>query len=414
MAVAAALGASVLVLFAVGSVWAFTRGGGDFNVFYEAWRLVLSGWGTEIYKATPDRFLYAPGFAWIFAPLGILPRSWALAGWCLAKTLLLLAMIRGFAVRLPTENRWQSYAIAFAGLLIVARPVLIDFQYGQVNALILGVAALTLLGHFDRRRPTRWDGVRWFALTVFAVAKLYPLPLLAIPWLATRGVQEKKLHWERIGVLIGGLAIIFLPALSLGASGWVDLLQHWRSAIYDRGLPMESHNQSFAAFLHHYLSGTATHIIANGPQNVLLGAPLLSPALIAQLALAWTLVWVGFLLGWILSSAERVYLPWLAVMIGVLVIPSHLIWKPYFVLSYPLAVMAVHRALRDQSRRSDAWGWLPLGLVFVAINLSGFDLLGSTWGARIEAASVLLFTHVALVAWVVRIERDESAATSRG
>ena len=38
-------------------------GGHDFAVFYEAWNLVAHGRGTEIYTTSPDRFLYAPGFA---------------------------------------------------------------------------------------------------------------------------------------------------------------------------------------------------------------------------------------------------------------------------------------------------------------------------------------------------------------
>src|SRR5690349_12798232 len=78
-------------LFLVGliSLWglsrAFVRGGKDFAVFYEAWRLVTLGRGIDVYRVSPDRFLYSPGFAWLFSPLGFLPREIALAIWNGAK-----------------------------------------------------------------------------------------------------------------------------------------------------------------------------------------------------------------------------------------------------------------------------------------------------------------------------------------
>ena len=61
------------------------HGAPDFTVFYTAWHLVLEGRGAEIYRESPDRFLYAPGFAWLLSPLAWLPRSAALAIWCFAK-----------------------------------------------------------------------------------------------------------------------------------------------------------------------------------------------------------------------------------------------------------------------------------------------------------------------------------------
>src|SRR4051812_37737280 len=64
---------------------AFLKEGGDFSVFYKAWRLVVEGRGLEIYRESPDRFLYAPGFAWALSPLGYLDREFALVLWSAAK-----------------------------------------------------------------------------------------------------------------------------------------------------------------------------------------------------------------------------------------------------------------------------------------------------------------------------------------
>src|SRR4051794_40931474 len=88
------LGLTVLILLVgLGIFRAFSRGANDFAVFFEAWRLVLSGRGAEIYKVSPDRFLYSPGFAWLLAPFGFFPRSVSLALWCLSKVALLILLL---------------------------------------------------------------------------------------------------------------------------------------------------------------------------------------------------------------------------------------------------------------------------------------------------------------------------------
>jgi len=80
----------------LGTGWAFQRGGLDFDVFHAAWKLVLSGQPSEIYRSSPDRFLYAPGFAWLLSPLGLLPRGAALAIWCLSKAAVLASSFAPF------------------------------------------------------------------------------------------------------------------------------------------------------------------------------------------------------------------------------------------------------------------------------------------------------------------------------
>jgi len=76
-----------------------------------------------------------------------------------------------------------------------------------------------------------------------------------------------------------------------------------------------------------------------------------------------------------------------------LIVPSHLIWKPYFVFSLPLAAWLIQRAFRGESV-SD-W-FLLLGL-FLGINFTGFDFIGHTWGVQLEAASFLLMMHLVMI-----------------
>jgi hypothetical protein len=372
----------------VGTFWAFERGAPDFSVFYGAWRLVLEGRGAEVYHGTTDRFLYAPGFAWLLAPLGLLPRSAALALWCFLKAGIVGYLVREFQ---PLRRRGlASLGLAAWGTVLVARPLLIDFQYGQVNVVILGICCWALLGHFRRGEGDWGDALRWFVLAIAAVAKLFPLPLLAVPWVVSGPVPRSRLRWERMGLILGVLSILALPAVSVGISGMLELLAQWREALISRGLPFESHNQSFSAWLHRWLSGEPVHVVALGPQSIRMGAAWLSESALHLLSLAWMFVSGGFLVAWLLSGSRRAPLPWIAVMVALLILPSHLVWKPYFVFFLPLAALISGAAFRESARRSDL---RTVGLVvaFVCMNLLGFDVLGPKWGARFEAGSSMLW-----------------------
>jgi hypothetical protein len=98
-------------------------------------------------------------------------------------------------------------------------------------------------------------------------------------------------------------------------------------------------------------------------------------------------------LGWIVSASKHSYLKWIAVVIGLLIIPSHLIWKPYFVMGIPLGIVFVHKIYEGKSFIS----LIGAALFFALINLTGFDFVGHEWGAQFEAGSVMLFMHLSLI-----------------
>jgi hypothetical protein len=398
--------ATAAVLAATGTYWAFTRGGGDFAVFHHAWALVASGRGSEIYTNNPDRFLYAPGFAWALAPLGWLPRSYALALWCLWKAWVLAWILRAYGREL-TRGTAKAGAAAL-GVLIVAKPLLIDFQYGQVNLLIAGACTWALLGHFSAGHEesgsgasgSRWDVVRWGLLSMAAFGKVYPLALLAVPFIVTQGIPAERLRRERIGLVAGLLLMFMLPLFTEGFAGTWELMTSWRTALLSRGLPLESHNQSFSALIHHYFSGIPTSVLSLGGA-IELGQSVFSLETITWLTLAWTFLGLGMTAGWLVAGSNHPPLRWSAVAIGLLIVPSHLVWKPYFVMGLPLAILAAHRAGRrwqEGSRLSMA----TLALIFVGINLTGFDFVGLRMGAHFEAASILLLMHLGLIAIVLR------------
>ena len=254
--------ACLLVLF--GTLYAFTRGAGDFAVFHSAWKLVLEGRGATLYHATPDRFLYAPGFAFLFAPLGWIPEKAALGIWCALKALALVLVLKR---ALKVEGKLPVWVGALA-VIIVARPLMIDFQYGQVNTWILLACWAALLGRAERARGeterTAVIFLEWFALAVAGWAKLFPLPLLILPFLPPffpKKGQRTQLRAERAGVMLATFAIFGLPFL-LGTNAAFALHMDWWKALQDRGLPLESHNQSLSAILHHLFTGQPTHVIS--------------------------------------------------------------------------------------------------------------------------------------------------------
>ncbi|MGK5081931.1 glycosyltransferase family 87 protein [Bdellovibrionota bacterium FG-1] len=381
------------LVISVGTFWAFERGAHDFKVFYSAWKMVLEGRGAEIYNRalTPDRFLYAPGFAWLLSPLALLPGQMVLALWCFAKAAVIGYLVREFRPRAYEQGVATGFAAL--GILLVVRPLLIDFQYGQVNILILGACAWALLGHFRRDSAGFLDLLRWLVLGVVAVAKVFPLPLLVVPYLVKKGIPEKRLRLERLGLFAGVALILLVPVLTQGWAGTWHLLSEWREALVSRGLPLESHNQSFAAFLHHYLTGEATHVVSHGMVPVVFGVPWLSGTAIMLLSLAWMVSAAGFLLMWITKGSQKAPLEWCAVLMALLILPSHLVWKPYFVMALPLAILALDRI---KTRRR---AYL-LFFLFAVMNLSGFDFVGDAWGARFEAGALMLWAELGLIAFV--------------
>jgi hypothetical protein len=392
-------------LFAIGTYWSYSRGGIDFAVFHHAWRLVLEGRGGDIYTNSPDRYLYAPGFAWLLAPLGFLPQPAALALWCGLKAFALGSVIRFYA-KYYSEKSSLSFPIALSiaafAVCVMSRPLLIEIQYGQINLLILAVAVWALSEHFKKEEGQPWrESLSWFFLGILAFSKIFPSPLLMIPWVRKETASGARLKREQIAAISGVLITLVAPVTTLGFRGALQMIFAWRAALLEKGLPYESHNQSFVACLHHYFTTDPTHIISLGSQWVVLGKDILSLEVISMLSLAWTLISLGVLIGWILKSPIRDPLRWIAVAIALIFVPSHLIWKPYFVFGIPGAMVL---AFSSQY-------WL-LGIAFVLINLTGFDMIGGFLAGHLEAASLFLWVHLLLVLFLMKM-RDLPKTNSK-
>ncbi|MFZ9594515.1 MAG: glycosyltransferase family 87 protein [Bdellovibrionia bacterium] len=433
-------------ILALGIAQAYWRGAPDFSVFYQAGRLVLEGRGLEIYRVSPDRFLYGPGFAWLFSPIAVFPRPWALALWCAAKVMVCVGMAWGlgqaYQRKSPLRDGGVFWGLLFWSCVFIARPLLIDFYYGQVNLMVLGACVWALLRHHEDHEGhlghpghpghEEWvigsarssslgalsgassqisahpswsgeskaplqesikDGLSFTLLTWAALSKLFPLPLLLLPWLPFQRVSSRKRRSEQLGIVLGVFSLLGVLQFSVGWEGLFSLLMQWKEALLLKGLPLESHNQSFTALLYHYFSGQPTPVIAEGGRLFTLGWQSLSQAQIQAISGVWTLTWMALILGWLCAHSRVEHLRWMAILIGLLILPSYLIWKPYFVMTLPLAIFILHWSVLKRS--------LGLGLAWVVLffvfNLSGFDFVGHQAATYLESASVLLLVHVALM-----------------
>lgn len=391
------------ILSSVGVVWALTKGGQDFAVFYSAGQTVLQGRAAEVYHLTPDRFLYAPGFAWWMAPFALLPQELALALFSFLKVAclgLVVATLRDLA-RAEGTDELTAWGLAAWSVVLVARPLLIDFQYGQVNLLFLCFAIFALAGLFDRRQSQSAFkvGLKWFLLATAATSKLILLPLLGLPFW-TRVKSKDRAQMARAGVIAGVLLVMLLPLTLKGFPQWVELHRDWFQALEDRGFPRESHNQSFLAVLYHLLSGVPTHVLGLYAQrdftlfNVTHFATL-GPAL----GWSWSLIWGSLILGLLVSAKNwnqrflqnpmQLLGQW-SFLLALLILPSHLIWKPYFVFALPFVFYSVWIMWRDSSglRLSFILTYFILGQILSK------DILGPERAAWFEAAGAMLWAYL--------------------
>lgn len=379
--------AAAVVVLAAGIVFAFTRVAGDFSVFHSAWRAVLEGRGAALYSSTTDRFLYAPGFAWLLSPLGLMPERIALGVWCALKALGIFWIARRW-VHITKAPSW----VAGAAIVSVARPLLIDFQYGQVNSFILIACMAALLGRYQPSGRDPWKiRLEWAGITISAWSKLFPFPMLLLPFLPRAGSKvQKHFRIERVTVIAVSCAILFLPLLTESLSSWAGLMADWYNSLVARGLPLESHNQSFTAFLHHFFTGFPTHIISLYATRDLTWFQWLSGDQARQLGLAWAVLWSGLLLGWIVGRRDK-SAAWMAALIGMLILPSHLIWKPYLVFALPLFLWTWSNAYAKKR--------IPVAalIAVVALNLTGFDFVGREASAWLEGGAIFLWVQVALL-----------------
>lgn len=385
-----ALRGLVFVVLAWAVYAGFSRGGQDFAVFHYAGKLALEGRWDALYAEGPDRFLYAPGFAFLVSPLAALPAKAALGIW-LALTLAAF----GAAIRMLA--RAHGEIPVYLAVLFSVRPLLIDLRYGQVNLLILASAVWALLAWSERTgtRAARMNlAASWFVFAIAACAKIYPLALFLFPigGMLRDGAAGRTHGRPAILGALGGAAFLLLPPLVHGG-----VYAAWFDALARKGLPTDTHNQSFLAFLVRVVGGEPFYALGLGGEALRFPGVGLSIVAMRGIWIVFTLAVLGALARLAFRRSGDFADARLSVWIGLALcfLPAHLIWKSYFVLGIPLLAAIFASAAEDAKfRRRLVAIALPLGLALACASGDGIGTRASAW---IEACAPFFWIHLAAV-----------------
>jgi hypothetical protein len=330
----------------------------DFKVFYAAARHVLTD-PVNLYKISPDRYLYPPSAAILLTPFAF-SANYHLHQWIWHGLLALIVFALGF-----------SGMPALAALLLLTRYLAITFGYGQINLVEIGLMALA--GAWLLKASKR-AGAAW---ALAASIKIYPLVLAPAFFSRSR--------WK--GLVMGAvvaLLVAFLPFLLFGFSLGGELYGEFLGALRSKGMPLHSHNQSFAALLLRLFTDQSFYLHAVGDTKwALLGLPQGLVTLFAWLlgisltAFTWKKAW---------GRPER-YLSAAAFSILFL---SHIVWKDYLLFLYfPL------REIFSLAPKKKSL-WLAGGFLAL-VTLSSPDLIGAPLSTRLDAACIHLWA--AILVW---------------
>jgi hypothetical protein len=331
----------------------------DFKVFYVAARHALTD-AENVYRLSPDRYLYPPSTALLLAPFAF-TENFSFHQWVWHGLL-------AFFVYLLASSSWA----ALTAIALLSRYLAISFGYGQINLVVMGLLAGA--GAWLARRPSLAGGLWAVAVSL----KVYPLVFAPafLPKENRRGI---------LGAALVGVGILLLPFLVWGPALAAQLYGEFFLALQSKGMPVDSHNQSFHALLLRLFTDQPFKL--QGVEHVQWTILSLPPSLVSGFALA---------LGGILSAitwlkASRKPESYLAAATFCILFLSHIVWKDYLLfLFFPLA--EIFRASSLRKSCLVAGGFLAL------VTLSSPDILGPPTASRLDAACIHLWAAV-LVWW---------------
>jgi glycosyl transferase family 87 len=194
----------------------------DLETYLHAASLVLGGNNPYLTPIPAGVFFYVypPLFAVLFIPFTFLPIDVAVVIWCVLNVLLvgwammafyeLLAEIPFFEI--PIKTRWT---VCFFALLPTFKFIFNHLSFGQSDIVVLALAVFGLAYWARNRQVT--GGV---AIGISIVTKVISLPLAI--WFAAKGNVRVTM-----GIALGLLAGLLLPALLLGFGKNLEFLDYW-------------------------------------------------------------------------------------------------------------------------------------------------------------------------------------------
>jgi hypothetical protein len=335
----------------------------DFKVFYTAARHALVD-PENIYRLSPDRYLYPPSTAILLTPFAFTENysahQWQWHG-LLAAMLFLLCSVS---------------SAALAATVLLVRYLAITFSYGQINLVVIGL--LAGVGWLGEKGRWSVSGALWAMATSLKVypAVLAPLFLPRSRWLGLAGA------------FLCGLFLLALPFVVFGFSLGGQLYREFFGALEAKGLPLHSHNQSIAAFLLRVFTAQEFYLHAVGPARW--GVLDLSPAFLrgAALCLGAGLAALSWLRAGRAGFSGQSALS--AASFSVLFL-SHIVWKDYLLFLY-FPLREIFGRLPKRQR------WLVGGAFLALVTFSSPDIVGHPLSTRLDAACIHLWA-AGLVWW---------------
>lgn len=351
---------------------------------------------------------YPPSYAIVCAPLSMLPTGTARVVWALAQIGALAATF--VLVRRWTARGWPQLArhvpVLFAlALILASRYVLRDMAGGGGN-LLYGTCAL-------------WGIELALGGRAIASAVLLALPLVLKPNLAPLLLAlPLRGRWRAFGATIAlALVLAWSPGVWFGPSAWSELWSRWwhdvaaYSAVDDlsradqvpEGFPVDDDgmNQSLRAAIGRTL--TAFRAPSNETMEFALARwSARAGAALALAAAAWA-CWR--------ARGPRSELFGVLALLPASLLASPIAWKAHHAVLLPLFALLVARCV--QARRWTALASFLAGHWF-ACGLLSEEIVGKAGKQALQAASVVTWFTIALLAVVVVLAGREGRLTAAG
>ncbi len=180
----------------------------DFNTYYLAGERVLGG--LPIYPPTDsDRFLYAPIFALLFAPIAALPPKLAQLAFFIVNAFALVELIIGAGVMLFGRRRRLRAALIVIPVALCFRFIGNNIEHGQINLIVLALIVWAIIYADEIRAPLA-------GLMLAAAILIKPFAILAAAYIFMRR-RFNSFGWSIVGVII----LIVAPVFVFGPHRWV-------------------------------------------------------------------------------------------------------------------------------------------------------------------------------------------------
>lgn len=335
----------------------------DFRVFYFAGELAVST-PEKLYVESPDKYLYPPVTSLLFSPFPLVA-DWPVArlAWYLLNIALLIFLLR------------RSLLHCLAGV-ILARYIMINFRYGQVNLLVLGLMAIA--AGLARRERTSLSAI---VIAINAMIKVFP----GVQFFDLLLRRDKKAILTFCAAMAG---LLLLPFAVWNFDVALNLYREFPAELAKKGIPSFTHNQSLLALLNRLFVWEKFY--AFPVDDLRWRIVTLPDGLVKLFALALGAAVSAVV--WFRAHQRNNPGDSLTATGFCILFLSHLVWKPYFVLLLPALVQVL------EGRGRTHWT-LFAGFILLGPLLSA-DIYGFYFATWMEGACTHLWAALLLlIAW---------------